>query len=120
LGPAARTDRRRAQGRAPRDNDRTAASRPSGRGKSEGAEQLICKRIGVEPTKLERIIAGWNEWPERTEIGKSGRPLISEEQNVEWVHLVGKVEWRTAHKIFHEVLMKGVECTLPVGYKRME
>lgn len=90
------------------------------RAKPEGADQPIHKRIGLKADKLERIVAEWEKAPERTEIGESGRPRVSEEHNVHWIEIVGRVGWNKAHRIFHEVLMKGVECTLPIGYKPME
>ena len=104
-------------GKGPREN---AASKPAGRGKSKDTEQPMHKRIGIKAAKLERIVVDFDRAENRSELDEEGRPLISEEHNVEWVHLVGKVGWRTAHTIFHEVLMPDAACTLPVGYKRME
>ncbi|MCK4366423.1 MAG: hypothetical protein KAW84_00565 [Thermoplasmata archaeon] len=120
LGPKAAAEKRRAQGRAGKGPHDRPRGKPSHREKSEDTERPIHKRIGVKADKLERIVADFERAERRSELDEDGRPLISEEHNVEWIHLIGKVEWRTAHRIFHEVLMKGVECTLPIGYKSAE
>lgn len=113
-------EKERVEGRAEEGPRENVASKPAGRGKSKDTEQPIHKRLGIKAAKLERIVADFERAENRSGLDEDGRPLISEEHNVEWVHLVGKVEWRTAHKIFHEVLMPDAGCTLPVGYKRME
>lgn len=113
-------EKERVEGRAGKGPRENAASKPAGRGKSKDTEQPIHKRLGIKAVKLERIVADFERAENRSGVDEEGRPLIGEEQNVEWVHLVGKVEWRTAHMIFHEVLMPDAACTLPVGYKRLD
>lgn len=120
LSPRAAADEGRIRGRAGKGPHRGDALAGRQREKSKDTEQPIHKRIGVKADKLERIVADFEKAEKRSELGEDGRPLISEEHNVEWIHLVGKVEWRTAHKIFHEVLMKDAACTLPIGYKPAE
>ena len=130
LGPKTAAEKGGVGGRAgegPREN---ATRKVSGRGKpptrppiSEGrpdTERPIHKRIGIKADKLERVVADFEKAEKRSGLDEEGMPLISEEHNVEWIHLVGKVTWRTAHEIFHEVLMPDAECTLPIGYKRHE
>lgn len=120
LSPRAAADEGRIRGRAAGNDDGKPASKHAGRKISADTEQPMHKRIGIKADKLERIVADFEKAEKRSELDEDGRPLISEEHNVEWIHLVGKVTWRTAHRIFHEVLMPDAACTLPVGYKRME
>ena len=118
-GAETAAEKERVEGLAGEGPYKNLASKLSGRGKSKDTEQPIHKRLGIKAAKLERIVVEWEKFPHRSQLDINGRPCTAERQNVRWIEDMVR-SFSKAHATYHEVLMPDAECTLPVGYKRLD